>query len=176
MAIATQSARRGGFVSRRTLAAAASVLAAMALAAAVAGRGCRVDAGTPGGVVASFIEASRADDRETLYQLLGPHTRAWLDDAARRATDLAGGAKRFGPLDMIGISENTHIAPPEKIVVEELSGGEARVELVRPSGQRSELHIVEIDGQWRIELPGYRAPRDPATEKSDRERSSTAIE
>lgn len=135
----------------------------MALAAAVAGRGCRVDENTPEGVVASFVQASRADDRDTLYQLLGPHTRAWLDDAARRATDLAGGAKRFGPLDMIGISENTRIAPPAEIVVEELSGREARVELVSPGGQRSQLQVIEIDGQWRIELPGHRVPSNAGT-------------
>ena len=105
------------------------------------------------GLVTSFVQASRTDDRETLYQLLGPHTRAWLDDAARRATDLAGGAKRFSPLDMIGISENTHITAPAEIAVKELSGGEARVELVSPNGHRSELRMVELDGQWRITDP-----------------------
>jgi len=161
--MAVDSARRGGFVSRRTLAAAASVVAAMALAAAVAGRGCRVDENSPEGVVASFVQASRADDRDTLYQLLGPQTRAWLDDAARRATDLAGGAKRFSPLDMIGISENTHITPSTEVVVKERRDGQARVELVSPSGQRSELRMVEIDGHWRIELPGYQPPEPSST-------------
>lgn len=153
--MALESTQRGGFVSRRSLAATASVVAAMALAAAVAGRGCQVDENTPEGVVASFIQASRADDRETLYQLLGPKTRAWLDDAARRATDLAGGAKRFGPLDMIGVSENTSVTSSAEIAVDELSEQTAKVELVNASGQRSELHLVEIDGQWRIELPGH---------------------
>lgn len=185
MALTSQSGERGGFASRRSVAVVASALAAMALAAAVAGRGCQVDENTPTGVVQSFADAVRADDRQALYELLGPQTRKALDVAAQRATDLVGGAERFGPLDMIGINQGVEVTAPVQIKLErtgellleergdslatarkdgqnaakatvrEQRTSYAVVEVISASGERSELTVVDIDGQWRIELTGY---------------------
>ena len=155
MALASQATERSGFASRRSVAAAASAVAAMALAVAVAGRGCQVDENTPTGVVRSFAQATLADDRRGLYEHFSPRTRLWLDAAARRATDLVGGSKRFEPIDMIGIGQNADLAPIESIVVKKLDDSRAIVEVSTVAGERSELVVVLVDGQWLIELPGY---------------------
>jgi hypothetical protein len=144
---------------RRALAAAISVLAAMALAASMAGRGCRVDEDDPIGAVRAFAAAAGAEDHEALFELLGPATRAGLDAAARRATDLAGGAHRFDAIDMLSIGKTS--ASPGELRMIERKDDRAVVELVGPSGERARLVTVHVDDAWRIELPEYAPERAP---------------
>ncbi|HWN67677.1 MAG TPA: hypothetical protein VNM90_08550 [Haliangium sp.] len=138
---------------RRALAAATSVLAAMALAASMAGRGCRVDGDDPIGAVRAFADAASAEDHEALFELLGPATRAGLEAAARRATDLAGGAHRFDAIDMLSIG--TASTSQRELRMTERNDDRAVVELVATSGERARLVTVHVDGAWRIELPEY---------------------
>jgi hypothetical protein len=140
---------------RNGLAAAASVVAAVALAAAVAGRSCQVDDNTPQAVVREFAAAAGADDREALYKLLGPETRRRLQTAAKRATDLAGSAQRYSALDMISIGKSADTPPPKEFVVKERSESRAVVEIVGPPGEHAFVTVVRTDGAWRIELPDY---------------------
>lgn len=135
--------------SRRGIALAATALAAVALAAAVAGRGCGGDDETPDGAVRAFAAAARAGSRETMIELLGPRTRAWLADAAARGSQMAGGPAAFHPVDLIGAGPSSGAA---RIAVRSRRGGVARVEVVDEQGRRSDLEVVEIDGRWRIEL------------------------
>ena len=147
---------------RRALAAATSVLAAMALAASMAGRGCRVDGDDPIGAVRAFADAASAEDHEALFELLGPATRAGLEAAARRATDLAGGAHRFDAIDMLSIGKASTSQRELRMI--ERKDDRAVVELVATSGERARLVTVHVDGAWRVELPEY-AP-EPAPEPS----------
>lgn len=139
---------RGG--KPRLVALAASVLAAMALAAAVAGRGCSVDDDSPEGAVRSLVAAAEAGDEAAVYDLLGPATRHRLDQAAERATNLAGSTRRYGPLDLISISDLGKM--PRDIKTVSRDARAAVVELTGPGGA-GRLDLVREDGHWRIELP-----------------------
>jgi len=142
----------------RTIAAAASALAAMALAAAMAGKGCRVEDSSPQGVARSFAAASRAGDRKAVYNMLGPKTRARLDEAAKRSTDLVGGSRRFKPLDLVGVSKPGETPAPKEFVLKSKDGDQAVVEVVSADDARHLLTLVRVDGTWKIEVPAYFAP------------------
>jgi cytochrome c551/c552 len=149
---------------RRALAAATSALAAMALAASMAGRGCRMNEDDASGAVHAFIAAASAEDHEALFELLGPETRAGLDQAARRATDLAGGAHRFDAIDMLSIGKAS--ASSRELRVLEHGDDRAVIEIVSDSGERARLVAVHVEGAWRVELPEYAPPAPPEPRKS----------
>src|SRR3954470_23402821 len=88
---------------RSTVAAVASALAAMALAAAVAGRSCRVTQPGPEVAVREMLQAAKTGDRDTVFGLLSPGTQARLEAEAKRATDLVGAATRYKPKDLVRI-------------------------------------------------------------------------
>lgn len=133
----------------RGIALAATALAAVALAAAVAGRGCGGEDDTPDGAVRAFAAAARAGNRETMFQLLGPRTRAWLEQASARGGQMVGGSRRYQAVDLIGSGASRGAA---RIAVRSREGGVARVDVVDELGNRSTLEVVEVDGRWRVEL------------------------
>ena len=139
---------------RSTVAAVASALAAMALAAAVAGRSCRVTPPGPEVAVRDLVQAAKAGDRDTIFELLTPATRARLDTEAKRATDLVGAAVRYTAKDLISIGASEGMASPTDITVIEEAGDRAVVEVVSPSG-RARLQLVKSDGRWRVDLPQF---------------------
>jgi hypothetical protein len=141
---------------RSTLAAVASALAAMALAAAVAGRSCRVTQPGPEIAVHDLIQAAKTGDRDRVFELLTPATRERLDAEARRATDLVGASQRYAAKDLISIG-GSDIADPTDITVVEEHGDRAVVEVVSPVG-RGRIDLVKIAGRWRIDLPSYGRP------------------
>ena len=138
----------------RAITAAASAIAAMALAAAVAGRGCQVDDDSPQGVVRAFADAARAGDRKAILGMLGPKTLARLKEHARHATDLVGGPRRFALLDLVSVGKPGDYAAIKNMQVHRRAEG-TFVEIENADGKRSELAVVEVDGRWRVELPGY---------------------
>ncbi|MBP6837636.1 MAG: hypothetical protein KBG28_31835 [Kofleriaceae bacterium] len=138
---------------RRALAAGASAITAVVLAAAVAGRSCQVAGAGPEDVVREMLAAARAGDRASVHELLSPQTRERLTQAAQRATDLVGASIRYTALDMISIGSTDAPAPTDVTVVERL-GDTAVVELVGPSG-RARVRTVKVGARWRIELPDY---------------------
>jgi len=142
---------------RSTVAAVASALAAMALAAAVAGRSCRVTHPGPEGTVRDLYRAAKAGDRDAVFEMLAPATRDRLEVEAKRATDLVGAAVRYTAKDLISIGSSDEVAPPSDVTVVEESGDRAVVEVVAPSG-RSRLDLLRIDGDWRVDLPDYQRP------------------
>ena len=142
---------------RSTVAAVASALAAIALAAAVAGRSCRVTQPGPEATVRDLVQAAKAGDRDAVYELLSPATRARLEVEAGRATDYVGGAVRYRAKDLISIGAVDPSATPTDITVVEESGDHASVEIVSPGG-RSRLELVRSDGRWRVDLPSFGAP------------------
>jgi hypothetical protein len=139
---------------RSTLAAIASALAAMALAAAVAGRSCRVTQPGPEAAVRDMIQAAKTGDRDVVFELLAPSTRDRLAAEARRATDLVGASQRYTAKDLISIGSSEGVPDPTDITVLEEHGDHAVVEIVSPAG-RARLELVKIGGRWRIDLPAY---------------------
>lgn len=142
---------------RSTIAAVATALAAMALAAAVAGRSCQVRKPGPEMTVRDLLQAARANDRDLIFELLTPATRARLEAEAKRATDLVGAAVRYQAKDMISINANADVPQPTDITVIEQRGDHAVIEIVSAAG-RSRLQLKEIAGRWRVDLPQYGAP------------------
>ncbi len=139
---------------RSTIAAVASALAAMALAAAVAGRSCRVTQPGPEVAVREMLQAAKTGDRDAVFALLSPATRSRLEAEAKRATDLVGAATRYAPKDLVSIGSSDSVAPPTDITVVEERGDRAVVEVVSPAG-RSRMELVKVEGRWRIDLPSY---------------------
>ncbi|MBA3455145.1 MAG: DUF4878 domain-containing protein [Deltaproteobacteria bacterium] len=139
---------------RSTVAAVASALAAMALAAAVAGRSCRVTQPGPEAAVREMLHAAKTGDRDAVFSLLAPATRSRLEVEAQRATDLVGAATRYTAKDLLSIGSSDGIAAPTDITVLEERGDRASVEVVSPSG-RARIELLKVEGRWRIELPQY---------------------
>jgi hypothetical protein len=139
---------------RSTVAAVASALAAMALAAAVAGRSCRVTQPGPEVAVREMLQAAKTGDRDIVFSLLSPHTRGRLEAEAKRATDLVGAAVRYRAKDLMSIGSSDGVAPPTDITVIEEHGDRATVEVVSPAG-RARIELVKVDGRWLIDLPSY---------------------
>jgi hypothetical protein len=141
---------------RSTLAAVASALAAMTLAAAVAGRSCRVTQPGPDVTVRDLLQAARTGDRDLVFELLAPATHMRLEAQAKRATDLVGAATRYTAKDLISIGASDASATPTHITVIEERGDFAVVEVVSAAG-RARLQLVRIEGRWRVDLPDYGA-------------------
>lgn len=139
---------------RSTVAAVTSALAAMALAAAVAGRSCRVTQPGPEAAVREMLHAAKTGDRDAVFTLLAPATRSRLEVEAKRATDLVGAATRYTAKDLLSIGSSDGIAAPTDITVLEERGDHATVEVVSPAG-RARIELLKVEGRWRIELPQY---------------------
>ena len=101
-----------------------------------------------------LLQAAKTADRDAIFELLTPATRARLDSEAKRATDLNGAAVRYTAKDLISIGASDGIAPPTDITVIEERGDRAIVEIVSPT-VRSRLELVKSDGRWRVDLPRY---------------------
>lgn len=142
---------------RSTIAAVASAFAAMALAAAVAGRSCRVSQPGPEATVRELVQDAKAGDRQAVFELLAPATRARLETEAKRATDLVGGAVRYTAPDLISIGAVDPGATPTDITVIDERGDRASVEIVSQAG-RARLELVQVDGRWRVEMPSFGSP------------------
>ena len=138
---------------RSTLAGVASALAAMAVAVAVAGRSCRVDEAGPDVAVRDFVAAAKANDREMVFALLSPSTRARLEIEAKRATDYVGAAVRFQAKDLLSIGTFEGVAPTEITVVEEQP--DRAVVVVASVAGKARIDLVRVDGLWRIDVPTY---------------------
>ncbi len=139
---------------RSTVAAVASAIAAMAIAAAVAGRSCRVSQRGPEAAVRDMLQAARTGDLDTAFELLSPATRAGLEAQARRATDLVGASERFSAKGLVSVGSSDGVPAPTDITVLDELDDRAVVEIVSPAG-RARVELVRVGGRWLIELPAY---------------------
>ncbi len=137
---------------RSTLAGVASALAAMAVAVAVAGRSCRVDEAGPDVAVRDFVAAAKANDREMVFALLSPSTRARLEVEAKRATDYVGAAVRYQAKDLLSIGTFEGVAPTITVVEEQ---GDRAVVVVASVAGKARIDLVRVEGLWRIDVPNY---------------------
>src|SRR6187549_2171020 len=97
---------------RSTIAAVTSALAAIALAAAVAGRSCSVSEPGPEMAVRAMFQAAKAQDREAVFRLLSPSTHARLEAEAKHATDLVGAAVRYTAKDLVSLGSAEGVVMP----------------------------------------------------------------
>jgi hypothetical protein len=144
------------------------VSAALAAAAAA----CRQadEAGTPTGAVRAFARAadprSATRDRERVCSLIGPRTRARLQESAQLATQQAGARRPFEWKDMlvVGMARPAHELQDVRLL--EAGDRRALVEARGPAGARETLELVREGELWKIELPAppeERAASAPAT-------------
>lgn len=145
---------------RSTVAAVASALAAMAIAAAVAGRSCRVSQRGPEAAVRDMLQAARTGDLDTVTELLSPRTRARLTAEAERATALVGASVRFTAKDLVSMGSADGGAVPTDITVLDELDDRAVVEIVSPGG-RARLELIRINGRWLIDVPAYDRGEEP---------------
>jgi hypothetical protein len=141
---------------RSTAAAVTSAIAAMAVAAAVAGRSCRVTQPGPEVAVRDLLQAIKTGDRDTAYVLLSPATKARLEIEAKRATDYVGAAVRFTAKDLVSLSAFEGPVP-DKITVTDQRDDRATVYISSAAGG-GHIDLVRVDGLWRIDLPNFAAP------------------
>ncbi|MGE0548625.1 MAG: hypothetical protein AB7O24_12760 [Kofleriaceae bacterium] len=139
---------------RSTIAAVTSALAAMALAAAVAGRNCNVTRPGPELAVEEMFRATKAGDRDAVFELLSPATRERLDSEAKRATDLVGAAIRYSARDLVSLGKSDTVVMPTDITLVEERGDTAVVEVVSQLG-RARIDLVKHAGRWMIDMPQY---------------------
>lgn len=132
---------------RRAAVVAATAVVTVVLVAAVTGRGCGGD--SPEEAVRAFEAAAQAGDRDAVFALLGPRTRAKLAQRAERVSSL--GERRYQASEMIGIGSVTAGDAPRRIEVVSEDDDAAVVELIDAADQRSRLQLVREHGHWRIE-------------------------
>src|SRR5687767_13632197 len=144
---------------QRAVTLAASALAAVAFAIAVAGRSCsRVDDG-PEGTVRSLIAAAREGDRQAILELLGPQTRKMLAEETEKASQQAGGQVHFDELDLIGLGRPAEDWAPKRIERED-DGDQVVVEVEDSAGNVARIPMVYLDGGWKVEVVYYRKDRE----------------
>ncbi len=136
---------------RGALAAATSALAALALAIAVVGRGCRVDDPGPDAAVHELLQAARTGDRHAVFELLSPDTQRRLDERAQNATSMVGANVRYTAIDLISIGSFDDQPAPTELRVVEQYGDKAVVEVESSAGP-ARITLIKIDGRWRIDL------------------------
>ncbi len=107
---------------------------------------------TPVSAVRALIAASATQDRKEVYQLLGAHTRAALDERAKTAREMAG-HRDVRPEEMLAVGWTSPAYQPSAVEEINVSGDHATVEVVGPHGQRDRVECVREGGAWRIELP-----------------------
>ena len=92
-------------------------------------------------------------ERERIFDLLGPKTRARLEQSAVLAGQQAGLRRAFTWKDMLvaGLAHPRH----ELREVRRLSGegNRAIVEVVATDGTREQVEVVQEGGAWKVELP-----------------------
>jgi hypothetical protein len=118
------------------------------------GVGCgRGKDGGPQQVVERFVVASQSGDRAAVHSMLGPRSRARLQELMVSAERVSG-RLALEPYGFLAVGR----APPawEMAGVRQLEREDKRavVEVFSASGERHSVELVLDDGAWKIELPG----------------------
>lgn len=158
---------------RRAITAIITVVFSMALAATVAGRGCQTEDDGPTDAVYTFLERAKAQDRDGLFAMLGPKTKARLQEAARRATALVGGEQRYSAQDMLQPLRTGPAGKNAKTIRQ--SADRAIVLLREHNGRETEIELVWVNRDWLIELPAETSVNDSGLDSSPPERASAPV-
>ena len=123
-----------------------ALVGAVALAAACGGTR------SPDGAVRALAEAAESGDRDAVYDLLGPATRARLAADAEHAASAAG-RRELGPKDLVAAGWSTARWRAVDFDVLARAGDHATVEVRGAGHERETVSCVLVDGNWRVELP-----------------------
>jgi hypothetical protein len=123
----------------------------LALLLLLFGAGC---GGTrsPEGAVRALAEAAEVGDRDTVFALLGPATRARLQADAQRAAQAAG-RRELGAKDLVAAGWSPPRWRAVEVDVVSRAGDHATVEVRGPGHERETVACVLVNGHWRVELP-----------------------
>jgi hypothetical protein len=127
---------------------AAPLVALLALAPSACDTGAR----SPEGAVRALAEAAESGDRDAVWTLLGPATRARLSSDAERAAQVAGRRELRGR-DLLAAGWSPPRWRAVDIDVLARSSDRATVEVRGPGHERERLTLVRAGGQWQVELP-----------------------
>jgi hypothetical protein len=107
---------------------------------------------SPEGAVRALQEAAETGDRDAVWQLLGPATRARLTADAQKAAQAAGRRELSGR-DLLAAGWSAprwHAAEYDVLAADSSS---ATVEVRGPAHERETLRCVRQGSQWTVELP-----------------------
>lgn len=122
------------------------VAASLSLVAACGG------ARSPEGAVRALAEASESGDRDAVWALLGPSTRARLKAEAERARGAAGRRDLAGR-DLLAAGWSPPRWRAAGFDVISRAGDHATVEVRGAAHERETVTCVLGDGRWQVELP-----------------------
>ena len=126
---------------------------ALALVITYAGCSSRERADSPEGAVHVFIAAARSGDRATVYQRLGPETRARIE-AMLSSSRHQGGRLIARPEDFFSVGWAPPAWEPAGVRTVHRDRERAEVEVYSAAGDRDTLTLVREGKDWKIELPG----------------------
>jgi hypothetical protein len=110
-------------------------------------------ADNPEGAVHLFIAAARSGDRASVYQRLGPETRARIE-AMLSSSRHQGGRLIVRPEDFFSVGWAPPAWEPAGIRTVQRDRERAEVEVYSAAGDRHSLSLVREGKEWKIELPG----------------------
>ena len=110
-------------------------------------------ASNPEGAVHLFIAAARSGDRASVYQRLGPETRARIE-AMLSSSRHQGGRLIARPEDFFSVGWAPPAWEPAGIRTVQRESERAEVEVFSAAGDRHALSLVREGKEWKIELPG----------------------
>jgi len=110
-------------------------------------------ASNPEGAVHLFIAAARSGDRASVYQRLGPETRARIE-AMLSSNRHQGGRLIARPEDFFSVGWAPPAWEPAGIRTVQRENERAEVEVYSAAGDRHALSLVREGKEWKIELPG----------------------
>jgi hypothetical protein len=113
----------------------------------------RVRADNPEGAVHLFITAARGGDRLSVYQRLGPKTRARIE-ALLSSSRHQGGRLIARPEDFFSVGWAPPAWEPAGTRTVRRDRDHAEVEVYSAAGDRHTLTLVREGKEWKIELPG----------------------
>ena len=125
----------------------------IALLAFLAACSSQERASNPEGAVHLFIAAARSGDRASVYQRLGPETRARIE-AMLSSSRHQGGRLIARPEDFFSVGWAPPAWEPAGVRTVHRDRERAEVEVYSAAGDRDTLTLVREGKEWKIELPG----------------------
>ncbi len=126
-------------------------LTLMLVGATLATTGCSAGTRSPAGAVRALAEAAANGDRDAVYALVGPRTRARLESGAATAAQLSG-RRRVRAVELLGVGW----FPPTFTLADakELSrqGNTATVQVSSRQGQTALTTCIKENDAWKVEL------------------------
>jgi hypothetical protein len=119
----------------------------------VAACSSRVRADNPEGAVHLFIVAARSGDRASVYQRLGPETRARIETLLSSSRH-QGGRLIAKPEDFFSVGWAPPAWEPAGMRTVHRDRDRTEVEVYSAAGDRHSLTLVREGKEWKIELPG----------------------